>query len=255
MKQRSLKHNALIFLVIVLFTAGLASGQEDGRTELKVIQLSPDAEPVDVFVDGDRVATGLEFGDLTGLKLDSGTHTIRAESSEINISRTVNLNQNEVYTLAINNRAVNPGTTLLSRDTATTSNRAKLRIAHFSPDLLEVNVETENGRTIQTRDLSYLETGEYVTLPPGDYTLTVSEPRVGGSSFSSEISLSSNTAYTAFIAGLRSGAENQRLRVIPVQSRLETQVDGGNGEEDNGQTGEGDIRRDFSLVCRLEEVD
>lgn len=243
-----------------MFVTGTVHAQEsenNGNTQLKVIHLSPDAEPVNVFIDGEQVGSSLGFGDLVGVELETGRHEVRAESDDIELSRTVNLRQGQYYTLAINNRAIRPDTTLISHDTATSQNQARLRLAHFSPDLLTVNAELEDGDTYIARNLNYLETGEYTEFSPGNYTFTVRESRVTGASFDSSVRLRANTSYTGFIAGLKSGSTDQRLRIIPVSNRLERQVDNGengNGNGNgNGETDNGEIRQDFSLVCRFEE--
>lgn len=270
---RPSKLNLFLLLVILLFTTGMVSGQSsdnDGNTQLKVIQLSPDAEPMNIFIDGEKVGNNLEFGDLVGLDLETGRHEIRAVSTNTEVTRTVNLEQNRPYMLTINNRAISPETTLLSQNTTPPpQNQAKVRIAHFSPDLLAINVDVQNGNTFSTRDLSYLETEDYTTVSPGNYTVNVREPTAGGTRFNRQVRIRSNRTYTVFIAGLENGANGQNLRVIPVSERLEIPAEngenGGNGDNGNGENGNGEngeetngedgIQKDFSLVCRLEETD
>jgi len=260
-----LRKNILLCLLALLFFTGIVSGQESGNsgdTQLKVIQLSPDAGSVDIFIDGEQIGDDLSFGELAGTGLESGVHVVRAESENINLSRTVDLQQGRAYTLTINNRAFEPGTTLIPHNTATSNGQTKLRMAHFSPDLLTVNAELENGGSFTT-NLDYLETGNYTPLSPGNYTVEVEEQRIGGTSFNRQIRLRPNTTYTAFIAGLKSGSSEHRLRIIPVTGRIERQIDNGggenengNGDTDNGDTGDDEedtIRQDFSLVCRFEE--
>lgn len=256
------RKNILLFLTALMFVTGTVSGQESqskGNTQLKVIQLSPDAEPVDIFIDGEQVGNNIGFGDLVGVELETGRHTVRAESDNIELTRTVNLRQSRTYTLAINNRAIRPDMTLVSQDTTASRNQTRLRLAHFSPDLLTVNVELEDSDTFIARDLNYLETGEYRNFRPGTHTFIVRESRVTGTSFDSSVRLRPNRSYTGFIAGLKSGSTDQRLRIIPVSDRLERQIDededeNGNGNGNgNGETENGEIRKDFSLVCRFEE--
>lgn len=266
MVQNQLKlprKNILLFLAALLFITGNVLAQEsgdNGDTRLKVIQLSPGAGPTDVFIDGEQVADDLGFGDLTDLELETGRHQVRAVLGDTEISRTVNLRQSQPYTLTINNRAFDPGTTLIPHNTTTIQNQAKLRVAHFSPDLLAVDVELEDGSTVNTGDLNYLETGSYTTLQPGNYTVEVTETRIGGTSFERQIRVRPNTTYTAFIAGLGSGPSDQSLRIIPVTDSLKRQIenggsgDNGKGNGDAGDDEEDTIRQDFSLVCRFEET-
>lgn len=253
----------LLFLVVLALATGTVHGQESENgdsTLLKVIQLSPDAGPTDIFVDGEKVGDSLGFGDLASVEIESGTHQVSAESDDIDISRTVNLREDRSYTLAIHNRAVSPDTTLLSQGSTTSEGQARVRFAHFSPDLLSVNIDMRNGDEITARNLQYLETGNYVTISPGNYTVEVTEPRIGGTSFNRQVRLRSDTTYTAFVGGLKSGSADQRLRVIPVASRLNAQIDDDdNGEDNNGngngdRDNEGEIRQNFSLVCRFEDT-
>lgn len=256
----------VLFLAALILVTGTVHAQESDNGEdiqFKVIQLSPNAGSTDIFVDGEKIGDGLEFGDLASIEIESGTYQVRAESDEIDIFRTVNLQQDSSYTLAIHNRALSPDTTLLSHDTTESEDQTRVRFAHFSPDLLSVNIDMQNGNEVITRNLSYLETGNYVTVSPGNYTVEVTEPRIGGTSFSRQVRLRPDTTYTAFIGGLKRGPTDQGLRVIPVGSRLESQIDedndngNGNGDDDgdNGDTENGEeIRQDFSLVCRFEDT-
>jgi hypothetical protein len=130
-------------------------------------------------------------------------------------------------------------------------------LAHFSPDLLTVNADLENGDSFSARNLNYLETGSYSELSPGNYSVTVTETRIGGTGFNSQLRLRANRSYTAFIAGLDSGSSNHRLRIIPVTGEIETPVSDEDDTDTNESSEEDDftIRQDFSLVCRFEEID
>lgn len=258
--RRISRENILLFLTALLFLTGAASGQEsenNENTQLKVIQLSPDAGPMDVFVDGEQIGNNLGFGDLAGVELEPGTYRVRAVSDEAEVSTTVDLQQNRSYTLTINNRVVNPGTTLLSQTTTAPENQARVRFAHFSPDLLVVDADIQNGNAVSVSDLSYLETSTYATISPGEYTVDVEEPRIGGIEFDRQVSLEAGSTYTLFISGLKSGGANgENLRVIPVTGTIEQQVDeNGNGDddEDEDETEDGIVfEEDLRLVCRLE---
>ena len=249
-----------MFLISILFIAGAVSGQQsenNGTTQLKVIHLSPDAGSVSVFVNDKKIGTNIGFGDFAGTEIEAGVHEVRVESDNIDLSRNVNLRSDRTYTLTVNNRAFSPDTTLISHNTSTTENRAKIRLAHFSPDLLNVNANLENGGSFRTRALRYLEVGRFSSINPGNYTVQVTESRLGGTSFERQIRLRRNTSYTAFIAGLKTGTSDQRLRIIPLSGRLETQIeDEENGDSnDDGDTENGrEIRQDFSLVCRFENT-
>jgi hypothetical protein len=256
-----LKKFTLLFFIALILTLGLVSAQdseESSSTTLKVIQLSPDAESMDIFVDDEKVGEDLEFGDLVGLELESGRHTIRAVSETADVSTNVNLNQDRSYMLTINNRIVNPETTLISQDLSDPQDQAKVRTAHFSPDLLEVNIDARNGNSFTARDLSYRETSRYTTVSPGNYTIKVTEARVGGIEFNRRVRLRAGRTYTLFVSGLKSTrVTGQDLRIIPVSGNMNEKIDDeDNGDVDGDQTGNGDgIEKDFRLVCRLEETD
>jgi len=261
-------NNTILFLTCLIFITGSVSGQASGGNEssqLKVIHLSPGAGSVDIFLDGEQIASNIGFGDLTATELESGSHNVRIVSDSIEISRTVNLDPGRYYALTVNNRALNPNTTLIRQNTTVSEGQAKLRLAHFSPDLLTVNADLENGDSFSARNLNYLETGNYSELSPGNYSelspgnysVTVTETRIGGTGFNSQLRLRANRSYTAFIAGLDSGSSNHRLRIIPVTGEIETPVSDEDDTDTNESSEEDDftIRQDFSLVCRFEEID
>jgi len=253
-------NNIFLVLAALIFFTGTVSGQtiDSQDPELKVIQLSPDAGPANVLVDGEQIGSGLGFGELAATKLDPGSHQITITSDNIDISRTVNLSQNQYYTLTVNNRVVNPGTTLLSQNTTVSEGQTKLRLAHFSPDLLGVDATTDGSSSFSATGLNYRETTDYVEISPGNYTIEVTEPRIGGASFNQQISLEANKTYTGFVSGLKAGPSDQRLRIIPVAGRIETEVEEDQEQpetEPEPEEDDGVIRKDLSLVCRFEEIE
>jgi len=128
-------NNTILFLTCLIFITGSVSGQASGGNEKLTVKGDSSFSWCricrHIFLDGEQIASNIGFGDLTATELESGSHNVRIVSDSIEISRTVNLDPGRYYALTVNNRALNPNTTLIRQNTTVSEGQAKLRLAHF----------------------------------------------------------------------------------------------------------------------------
>lgn len=245
-----------VFLLTALAFVSAAESAEN--SQLKVVHLSPNAEPMDIYIEDELVAEDVGFGESVNVEIEPGEYRISAVASggdveDAEISRTVTL-EDDAYSFVITNRAINLDAELLRRETSTAENSARIRIAHFSPDLVDLEAELENGDSFGTQ-LSYRQTSEYRTFEPGNHTLEVTETRVAGTSFEREFRLRPGRTYTAFIAGSPGGANPRPQIILVADSPVREENGENNGHNGDEDTENGDaIEKDFRIQCEIVPV-
>lgn len=253
-KSQTVLTSLVLILCLILLTVNV-SAQEAAR--VKVVQLSPNAEPLNVFIDGEREAESLEFGSSTRyIELEPGTHRVRIADSgnDTVLTRSFNFRQGRSYTFATRNFASFMESTITTAQRSRVPNgNAQIRMAHLSPDLLEVDVNLENGNSFSIDGLSYQEVGSYARVSPGNYTVNVRNSRNNRQIFRDTVTLRAGRSYTGFIAGASNGAQNQRFRVVRV---LETSVETDTGNDaTDGETEEEIIYRCIVVSERPRRLD
>jgi hypothetical protein len=166
-------------------TALLAGGAAVGsaRSEsawIRVAHLSPDAPEVDVELDGPAsTEVTVEFTDVTEyLSVPAGEYTVSVPAA--GASATVGLEADEYYTGAAIGSLTGQGESfrlaLYEDNSGATPKNSRGRLVHASPDAPTVDVTVEDGPVLY-RNVSFGESGGYLPVSPGDYTLEV---RVAG---------------------------------------------------------------------------
>ncbi|WP_266080034.1 DUF4397 domain-containing protein [Haladaptatus caseinilyticus] len=193
------------------------STQESNRTNkgrVRIIHLSPDAPPVDVYINGTLLYQNVTpFNTGSGyVDYKAGTHRVSfvpagkgLEEAVIDTRVTIQAND---YTLAAIGEVAGCTDTPLrlvqftDDNSELEQNRARLRLIHASPDASQVDVTTaEEGRTL-FENIEFGD-GEYATLAAGDYTVSVGakESSCGGTNAHFPLTLRGRRIYTAFIEG------------------------------------------------------
>lgn len=236
--------------VAVLVSGVVASSHISSSSEMRIVHLSPGLGSVDVFVNGDRAANYLEFGQFVHLEAGTGNQDIRIvpegdQSEDELVSGNTTLEEDEFSTLVISDRGFSPGLELIPGETP--DGGSKVRVAQFSPDLTDVDVTMENGEEVQFGGLSYKTVSGYHELGSGNYAAVV-EDRWENEMLRQEIELEEDT-YTLFIAG---GGEEE-LQIVPVHDVPPTDSDMGNGEEDaDDEEDDGAVIEETLVVeCRI----
>jgi hypothetical protein len=188
-----------------------------GTANVRVAHLSPDAPPVDVYVNGTRALAGVPYKDISNyLPVPSGSVNFKVTpanaATPVVIDATVNLNNGGNYTVAATGLLASIQPLLLEDDRGTTG-QPKVRFVHTSPDAPAVDVAVAGGPVIFS-NVSFRQATGYPQVAPGTYDLEV---RAAGTSTVAlsvpGVSLRPNTNYSIFAIGL---LNNGTLAALPA---------------------------------------
>jgi hypothetical protein len=188
-----------------------------GSASVRVAHLSPDAPPVDVYVNGTRALSGVAFKDVSSyLPVQAGsTHfrvTPAGAATPVVIDATVNLNSGGNYTVAATGvlAAIQP---IVLEDDRGTTGQSKVRFVHTSPDTPAVDIAVAGGPVLFS-NVSFRQASGYPQVAPATYSL---EARPAGTTTAAltvdGVVLRPGTNYTIFAVGLLS---NKSLAALPV---------------------------------------
>nr|WP_239640674.1 DUF4397 domain-containing protein [Haloferax denitrificans] len=160
--------------------AARPGGVAAGDARFRVGHFSPDAPPVDVYVNGDPFPglQGVPFGVLSDyFAVPAGTYRVEVtpagDASTVVIDTEVTLRRNRDYTVAATGALAD-----IAAAVAADTNRpapygkASVRVAHFSPDAPEVDIVVAGGPTLFS-GLAFGDVSDYETVPAGTYDLQV----------------------------------------------------------------------------------
>ena len=194
-----------------------ATAPTAGTAQVRVAHLSPDAPPVDVYVNGARAVTGAAFKDVTSyLSVPAGSVNFRVTpagaTSPAVIDATVTLNNGGSYTVAATGLLAGIQPIVLEDDRGTTG-QSKVRFVHASPDAPAVDIAVTGGPVLFA-NVPFRQATAYPQVAPSTYDL---EARPAGSAAVAlkvqDVALNARTNYTIFAVGLLS---NRSLSAIAV---------------------------------------
>lgn len=185
-----------------------------GEAALRVVHASPNAPPVDVYVDDSVVLEDVPFGAVSDyLSLTAGTYgvevTAAGDPETVVFSGDVGVEADTDYTVVatgeIGEMADEPFAPLVLTDDNSDpgAETARVRLVHASPDAPAVDVTVGEGGDVLFDGVAFGETGT-VEVPAGDYTVDVrgdTETNDGDVVASFDLSLAGGTVYTAFAVG------------------------------------------------------
>lgn len=207
---------ALGFAGSAALVGGSATGSavaDEQHAYVRVGHASPDAPAVDVFVDGDAISEGVEFGTVSDyLELDPGEYTFEvAPAGEGRDAAVVQADASvsaaTFYTVA----AV--GTLDQIEASVFEDNVSRLRAIHFAPDAPAVDVAVADGPVL-FEDVEFGQVADYVSVEPGTYDLEVRVSESGDAVASFEdITIEPSTTCSAFALGTVSGDDDASFTV------------------------------------------
>jgi hypothetical protein len=187
---------------------------DDGTAQLRIVHAVPDAQAVDVQVDGETVLENATFGTASDyLSVDTGdrqlTITDANDSEQVYYNETLPL-QPGTYTIAAAGEASEDGAEpftpviLLDEAVEPADDEALVRLAHLAPDAPAVDVTVaESGETL-FENATFANSTDYQSVPAGDYALEVRAADAANDSdpvATVNVTLDNATAYTAFAVG------------------------------------------------------
>jgi Domain of unknown function (DUF4397) len=224
----------LFLLVVIVGAASLHTRTSGAQTPpalpafLSIHHLSADAPALDVYVDGGRVISGLNFTDVSDyLRLSPGAHRVQvALSGRLDqlLNTTASLESGKSYTWVLSGLTSSSDVTVpftpdlqfthfivLNNNAGVTADmRSRVRIVNASPGSapLDVRLDDLSGIPLASA-LAYGIVGDYSTLGAGNYTISV---YAAGSSTPSlshlGLAMEERKAYTMVIGGVLPGVAN-----------------------------------------------
>ncbi len=212
-----------------------------------VVHAVPGAPPVDVLLDGEVVATGLQFGQVTGyLPISSGGHdfaiTTAGNAADIlaaltnvslkpgNALEVAAVGSPEAIQLIASSVDLSP---IPPVESGMPLQNSRIRVVHAVSDAPAVNISVIGGDIAERviADLSYPEVSDYVIKTAGQYRILIEPSSLPVASLDmGEFLFEGNTVYSMYAAGSLSEGE---LLSIPVLVNLVTGESTGRTETDS----------------------
>lgn len=160
----------------------------DGQvTNVRVAHFSPDAGPVDVYLDGEPLLTDVSEGTISAYAATTPTShrvtiTEAGNESAVVFNQTVALQAGD-YTIAAAGE-VTPGATvpfapivIQDNGTAPDENTSSVQLVHAAPGVgpVDVTIEQNNSTTVLYDNVSFGNASSYVDVPAGEYDLQIRE--------------------------------------------------------------------------------
>ena len=199
---------ALLALLLLLGTQALPASAAS-PSFVRLVNASPDVGTVDVFVDGAKFLGNSRFSTVTDyLQLPAGHHNVQVAligkgiGARV-ITQRLSVQPGTAYTVAaIGTMATGFSLQVFVDNNLMASGMAKLRVYHLSPGTGPLSIAT-GGLTIPGA-LSYTQASNYLKLPAGLFTFTVSASRPSFN-LMDQVTLKTNTVTSIFIVGVFHG--------------------------------------------------
>lgn len=153
-----------------------------GDSCVNVIHASPDAPAVDVYVDGAKALSGLEFGKASGwVALPAGEHQVQVTAADAAIDTavidaTLTLEEGAAYEVAATGLLADIAPLVNQADLSEFSTAdepmARARVIHASPDAPAVDIAAKGGDVL-IENLPFREASDYLVVPAASYDLEV----------------------------------------------------------------------------------
>jgi Domain of unknown function (DUF4397) len=211
-------------LVLALSAASLlalpvAAGAQSGPAQVRVAHFSPDAPAVDVYVNDDRVLSGVKYPTVSDyLELPAGSYDLAvrptgaAASSDPVIEATAEVKAGSAYTVAAVGALADIQGQIFTDDlSAPASGKAKVRVIHAAPEVPAVDVAVEGGPTL-FQGAEFPSATDYAEVDPATYPIQVKA--AGGDDVLLEASLPVKAGTIYSVAAI--GGAGKDVRLLPI---------------------------------------
>jgi hypothetical protein len=192
--------------------------RQDQFSYARILHASPDAPPVDVYLNDRLIARNLAYKNFTPyIKIPTGLYNIRVfptgQTGNPLIDIQFQVPARTIYTIAaigkLQNISLQP---ILDPVIAFNPGSALIRFVHLSPDTPPVDITLPNGQRL-FKDVEYKEVTGYIPVSAGTYTV---QARPTGTDqvvlIVPNIRLLPNRVYSIYAVGLSQG--NPPLQVL-----------------------------------------
>ena len=189
---------------------------------VRILNASPNAPAVDVFVNGQLVADDLAYTAFTEyMPAEPGMYSIRIMPTGLNsILATLDhaeLLPGTIYTMAIIGVETDLSLELIpdSPRTHPTNGRAFMRFINLSPYDTEYDVQLSGAPVVTV--LGYTESSDYVSMNPGTYQMKIFNSRDGRLALTNpRVPVRANQFYAAYIVGFERGTPPMQV-LLPLE--------------------------------------
>ncbi len=178
---------------------------------IRLLHASPDAPAVDVYANGQLIASNLTYSQFTQyMQLPAGNYNIKVFASgslaDSVIDTDITIPAGKIFTVAAIGMLKDISLLPVEDEILPkTPGMAQVRFAHLSPDAPNVDITLPDG-TVVFGDVGYKQVTGYKNLKPGTYTL---QARVAGTDnvvlTVPNINLMPENFYTVYAVGLVKG--------------------------------------------------
>ncbi|MVN89534.1 DUF4397 domain-containing protein [Mucilaginibacter aquatilis] len=228
MVSGKMKIAGVLFVLATAFSSCLKDNNDDVVTQpsalISVVNASPDSQPLDFYLDQNRVnnSTGIVYGSgldyrnaVTGKR--TASFNISGTSNKIK-SDTMTLVANRAYTLYLTNLVANPEYLLL-KDTINrpTAGSALVRFVHVSANTPNVDLVTSTGTNIAVNK-AYKTASGFTSINAGKYTMQVRQ--AGTATVLATITdkdLVAGAVYTIWLQGVNSATDDVKKLTAKTQ--------------------------------------
>lgn len=202
------------------------------QAQIRLVHASPDAPPVDIYVDGEPAVENLSFGNATDyVSVQPGMHNITITEAgnpdNVVFQQDVPVRPGQ-YTIAAAGEISQNATqqfepVLLVDDAQVGQNESMVRLAHLSPDAPAVDVTVAGTGDVLFDNVTFGNATDYETVPPGNYTLEVRQATAnndGAVVQTVNVSVEGGQAYTAIATGYVNpdqAPSNESFRVMVLE--------------------------------------
>lgn len=171
----------LMMLALLAMIAALpfAVSAQDSQARVRVMHASPDAPPVDVFVDGIVILENVPFFALSGaLGVPPGSYRIQVAPTGAGpaasvIDATVQFDGGKGYTIAAVNEVQSIEPLVLEDNIGVPpTGQSRVRIFHATPDAPAVDVKLAGTNTVLVSNLPF-KAAVYLDVPAGTYAFDI----------------------------------------------------------------------------------
>jgi hypothetical protein len=195
--------------------SALSSSQATSPSFVRIIHASPFVGTADVFVDGAKLLSSFPFGGVTGYAtIPPGPHKVQIALVGKGIgasalTETLTVSPGVAYTVAaIGTNPNNLSLQVFVDDNTLSTGTAKVRVYELSPDAGTVTVAA--GNQILVNGISYQNASNYLTIPEGSYTFTVSSS-THSAPLTTSTTLNANMVESLFVVGMFNGSPRSTL--------------------------------------------
>ena len=156
-----------------------------GGARVRVLHASPDAPAVDVWVNGSKVFSEIEFEESTNfVEIPAGTYNVQVVPAGLTepvvIEADLDLMAGIDYMVAATDVLAEITPVILTADGSTPdAGNGWVRFLHASPDAPAVDIALADGGAVLFENVAFQESGAYLPVPAGSYDL---EARLAGTS-------------------------------------------------------------------------